>query len=199
MYAHIYIYIYIYILYIMGRRLAEFNKYELYPYQQSLKEISQIYNDRKIDLIYDQKGNIGKSMFAEFMRYNKLAVKIPPFRLMEDLMGFISSQRLISKCYIIDMPRGLKKDKMGDFYSGVEELKNGCAFDKRYKGQMLTFDRPIIFIFTNSLPEFKLLYYIIILYHIISYDDMYSTMERRLALSRGGGGGALGHDNTNNI
>ena len=43
-------------------------------------------------------------------------------------MGFICSQRLISKCYIIDMPRGLKKDKMGDFYSGVEELKNGCAF-----------------------------------------------------------------------
>ena len=25
------------------------------------------YNDRNIDLIYDQTGNIGKSMFAEYM------------------------------------------------------------------------------------------------------------------------------------
>ena len=51
---------------------------------------------------------------------------------------------------------GLKKI-MGDFYSGIEELKNGCAFDKRYKGQMLTFDRPRIFIFTNTLPDYNLL------------------------------------------
>ena len=38
----------------MTRQLAEFNEYDLYPYQEMLKNMSQEYNDRKIDIIYDQ-------------------------------------------------------------------------------------------------------------------------------------------------
>ena len=41
--------------------------------------------------------------------------------------------------------------------SSLMEIKNGCCFDKRYKGQMLTFDRPRVFMFTNTLPEWTLL------------------------------------------
>lgn len=142
---------------IMTRQLSDFNKFEQYHYQKKLAEMSQQYNARKIDIIYDEIGNCGKSVFCEWMRYNKLAVKIPPYRQLEDMMGFICSMRLTSKCYIIDMPRALKKDKLAEFYSGIEEIKNGVCYDKRYKGAMLNFDRPRVFVFTNTLPNYELL------------------------------------------
>jgi len=55
------------------------------------------------------------------------------------------------------MPRGMKKDRLGDFYSGIEIIKNGVAYDKRYTAKKVRFDRPRIFIFTNELPNFSLM------------------------------------------
>jgi len=55
------------------------------------------------------------------------------------------------------MPRGMKKDKLGEFYSGIEVIKNGVAYDKRYSPKKLRFDRPAIVVFTNELPEFSLM------------------------------------------
>jgi hypothetical protein len=55
------------------------------------------------------------------------------------------------------MPRGMKKDKLGDFYSGIEVIKNGVAYDKRYTAKKIRFGRPNIFVFTNTLPELSLM------------------------------------------
>jgi hypothetical protein len=55
------------------------------------------------------------------------------------------------------MPRGMKKDKLGDFYSGIEVIKNGVAYDKRYTAKKIRFNRPRIFVFTNTLPELNLM------------------------------------------
>ena len=133
-----------------------FNKFTLRPYQVRLKEMSTTFDMRKIDLIYDPNGNIGKSLFSEYLEYNGLAEEIPPFRLMDDIFQWVCS-RPIKKCYIVDMPRGMKKDKLGDFYSGIEIIKNGVAYDKRYNAKKIRFDRPRILVFTNMLPEFSLM------------------------------------------
>lgn len=133
-----------------------FNKLTLRPYQSDLKEMATTFDMRKIDLIYDPNGNIGKSLFSEYLEYNGLAEEIPPFRLMDDIFQWVCS-RPIKKCYIVDMPRGMKKDKLGDFYSGIEIIKNGVAYDKRYNAKKIRFDRPRIFVFTNMLPEFSLM------------------------------------------
>ena len=133
-----------------------FNGFTLRPYQASLKEMALHFDMRKIDLIYDPNGNIGKSLFSEYLEYNGLAEEIPPFRLMDDIFQWVCS-RPIKKCYIVDMPRGMKKDKLGDFYSGIEIIKNGVAYDKRYNAKKIRFDRPRVFVFTNALPEFSLM------------------------------------------
>ena len=59
-----------------------------------------------------------------------------------------------SKAYVIDMPRALKKEKLYAFYSGLEELKNGRVYDKRYNFKVARFNRPQIFVFSNNFPEF---------------------------------------------
>lgn len=132
-------------------QLDIFNKFELYPWQATVKSLCEKFEMRKINLIWDTTGNAGKSLFLEYLEYNKLAEEVPPFRLMEDIFQWVYGYPG-KNCYIFDMPRGMKKDKLGDFYSGIEVIKNGVAYDKRNFPKKVRFNRPIIFVFTNTLP-----------------------------------------------
>ena len=38
--------------------------------------------------------------------------------------------------------RGMETDKLADLYSGIEIIKNGCAYDKRYHAKKTWFHRP---------------------------------------------------------
>lgn len=140
----------------LTHQMKLFNDWGLRPWQEDLKKIAQTFCLRTIDLIYDIEGNNGKSLFSEFMEYEKIAEEVPPYRLMDDIFAWVAS-RPIKQCYIFDMPRGMKKDKLADFYSGIEVIKNGVAYDKRYTAQKIRFNRPRVFVFTNTLPEFNLM------------------------------------------
>ncbi|MBA7675972.1 hypothetical protein ES703_84211 [subsurface metagenome] len=137
-------------------QMSMFDKWELRPYQQAIKDTIGIFDLRKINLIWDVEGNCGKSLLSEHLEYLDLAEEVPPFRLMDDIFQWVAS-RPVRKAYIVDMPRAMKKDRLGDFYSGIEVIKNGVAYDKRYKGTKKRFDRPRVFVFTNVLPAFKLM------------------------------------------
>lgn len=111
---------------------------------------------RCINLIYDKKGHYNKSLFCEYLKYSNVAEEIPPFKLMDDIFQWVYS--VASKqAYIFDMPRGMKKDKLGDFYNNIEVIKNGVAYDKRYTAKKIRFEHPNIFVFTNTLPELSLM------------------------------------------
>lgn len=138
------------------KQLKIFNGLQMYPYQEKLMQKATEFCMRTIDLVYDPNGNIGKSIFSEYLENMGICEEIPPYRLMDDIFAWVCS-RPIKKCYIIDMPRGMKKDKLGDFYSGIEVIKNGVAYDKRYTAKKIRFDRPRIFVFTNTLPVLSLM------------------------------------------
>jgi hypothetical protein len=141
---------------VLTRQLQNFMKFEYYPWQVKVMEIVKQYDERAIHIIYDQHGDLGKSVFCEYLEYTDHGFEIPPFRQMEDIMAFVMNFKP-AKAYLVDMPRGMKKDKLGEFYSGLESLKNGFAYDKRYEGRKLRFDRPQIIVFTNHLPDFNLM------------------------------------------
>lgn len=138
------------------KQLQIFESYKLRPYQELIKLECEKFHMRRIDIIYDEIGNVGKSLLSEWLEFKGLAEEVPPFRAMEDIMGWVET-RPKQKAYIIDMPRGMKKDKLADFYAGIETLKNGLCYDKRYSAHKTRFDRPRIFVFTNSLPVFSLM------------------------------------------
>ena len=135
----------------LTRQLKTFLDQEMRPWQKQLKEMVIEEDDRSIKLIVDKQGNSGKSIFSEYLEYEHLAYEIPPFRLMEDIMQCAMSIKG-QKCYIIDMPRALKKDKLSEFYSGLECLKNGVCYDKRYSFKKRRMDRPQVCVFTNVDP-----------------------------------------------
>lgn len=138
------------------KQLQLFKGYTLRPYQEQIIKITETFCMRTIDLIYDTTGNCGKSILSEYMEFLGIAEEIPPFRMMDDIFQWVCS-RPIKKSYIVDMPRGMKKDRLGDFYSGIEVIKNGVAYDKRYNAKKVRFDRPRIFVFTNTLPNLALM------------------------------------------
>lgn len=140
----------------LTRQLRTFLQHEMYPWQKQISEMIQVEDDRRIIMVWDEVGNIGKSVFAEYMEYLGRAFEVPPFRQMEDIMQFAFSFK-DQKCYMVDMPRAMKKDKLGEFYAGLECLKNGRLYDKRHVGKARRMDRPQIVVFTNVLPEWTMM------------------------------------------
>ena len=125
---------------LLTRQLRDFMTHEKYPWQVTLEGWCTQTDDRFIKLIHDVQGNLGKSIMEEYLEYHDMAFGMPPMRAMEDIMQFAYSFPA-QKVYIVDMPRGMKKDKLGDFYAGLECLKNGVMYDKRYAGKKRRIDR----------------------------------------------------------
>lgn len=110
---------------------------------------------RTIHLVFDPKGNSGKSLFTEDMHQRGKAYMCPVLDNVGDLMNMALATK--SPAYIIDMPRGLAGRELRSMYTGIESLKNGVAYDKRYRWRLEVFDRPAVIIFTNTVPDLGLL------------------------------------------
>ena len=140
----------------LTRQLRVFMENPLYPWQQTLLTEAEQIDDRLIKVILDQLGNNGKSILAEFLEYKGIAFEVPPMNSMEDIMQCCMGIRP-QKCYIVDMPRGMKKDKLAGFYAGLEALKNAVMYDKRYNFKKRRIDRPQIIVFTYTEPDWELM------------------------------------------
>lgn len=138
-------------------QLKEFYGYgDLKPWQDKLKQILLGREMRKIHIVYDKTGGNGKSLFCEALEYEGIIEEVPPYRMMDDVFQWVYG-RPKKQAYVFDLPRGIKKGNLGDFYSGIEVIKNGVAFDKRNYPKKIRFDRPVVVVFTNTLPQFNLM------------------------------------------
>lgn len=128
----------------------------LWPWQQKIANDCKELYERIINVIVDTEGKIGKSILSSWIMANKLGMCLPPLNHYKDLMQFVCSTD-ISRLYIIDMPRGHNQKELNSFWGGIETLKNGQAFDTRYKGRYKIFDPPSIWVFMNTEPDKELL------------------------------------------
>lgn len=128
----------------------------LFPWQQSIVDEVHAYDDRRIHIVIDRTGNIGKSALCKYLYMKQDAVIVPPLMDEKDLMQYTMSFDP-SKLYVIDMPRAMKKSKLNRLYSGIEQLKNGMMYDLRYHGKFRYIDEPNIIVFTNQPPKMSYL------------------------------------------
>lgn len=124
----------------------------LRPWQAAIIADADVWNTRIINIIYDVTGNIGKSTLASHCRVHGHARVLPPVKDAEKLLRMVCDMPT-SKMYMFDMPRAMKKEHMNEFYTGVETIKDGYAYDDRYTFREKHFDCPNIWIFTNRLPD----------------------------------------------
>ncbi len=126
----------------------------LRPFQQTIIDDVGVWNKRTINIVYCVDGNVGKSSLVAYMRSHRIARALPPVNDFKDLLRMVCDLPT-SNMYLFDMPRAMNKDKMYQFFSAVETIKDGYAYDDRYRFKEKVFDCPNIWIFTNVLPDFK--------------------------------------------
>lgn len=124
----------------------------LRPWQQYVVDDRGVWNTRHINVIVDTEGNNGKSTLKTYVGCHKLGRAIPFMNDYKDIMRIVMDTPKVP-LYIIDIPRALRKDQLFQFFSGIETLKDGYAFDDRYSFREEYFDCPNIWIFMNKIPE----------------------------------------------
>lgn len=134
------------------RQIREINK--LRPWQQHVVDTANDWDTRTINILYDPTGNHGKSMLKTYIGVNKIGRAIPFSNDYKDIMRMVMDTDKMP-LYIIDIPRALRKDQLFQFFSGVETIKDGYAYDDRYHFKEEYFDCPVIWIFMNKLPELE--------------------------------------------
>lgn len=127
----------------------------LLPWQQTLYDMSKTYDSRKIDVIYDTTGGIGKTVFKKWMKFHGHAHQVPIINNSKDLLQGVMSiikAKGERNCFILDFPRSATQSMYSQLYAAVEDIKSGYCYDTRYKFEDIDFDEPRVFIFTNNLP-----------------------------------------------
>jgi hypothetical protein len=128
----------------------------LYPWQESVVSTLSEWDKRNINMIFDPEGNKGKSVLVGWIRAHKLGRALPPVNDFKDFLRMVCDLPT-APSYIVDMPRALKKDKLWGFYAAIETVKDGYSYDDRYTFTEKTFDCPVIWVISNTLPDFSLL------------------------------------------
>jgi len=128
----------------------------LRPFQQSIIDDVGVWDKRTINVVYCKAGNLGKSSLVSYMRAYKLGRALPPVNDYKDLLRMVCDLPT-SNLYLFDMPRAMNKEKMFQFYSAIETIKDGYAYDDRYTFREKHFDCPNIWIFCNILPDLEML------------------------------------------
>lgn len=133
---------------------------DLFPWQESVKAISEKIDLRTINCVVDTTGNNGKSTIVKWMVAYDKAVRLPVTRDYKDINQMalcIAESRTRKdpslKTWMVDMPRGLEKKEMRGFYAAMETLKDGVLYDMRYKYREYIINEPNIWVFTNKTPD----------------------------------------------
>lgn len=128
---------------------------KLWPYQATVEEmITKPPEPRIINVIYDPHTNNGKSWLKQYLRYRKLACVMPCEHKWADIAA-IALAKGQQQAYIIDVPKELKGKRLSELWSGVESLKDGYVYDKRYAFKDAQYKRAHLWVFTNTFPPLK--------------------------------------------
>lgn len=129
---------------------------KLRPFQEHIINDAKIWDTRTINIVIDTQGCNGKSTLKTYIGCHGIGRALPFTNDYKDICRMVMDTPKVP-LYIIDIPRALKKEYMFNFFSGIETLKDGYAYDDRYHFREEYFDCPNIWVFTNVVPELEML------------------------------------------
>lgn len=137
-------------------------EFKPFPWQASLiRDYINNKNDRKVCVILDEAGGIGKSTLLTYlMTGDDNYYQCPPINNSKDLLQAICDQLMQRKdrdpkAIFIDLPRAMNKKCLAEIYTAIESIKDGFAYDIRYTYKQWRFNRPPVIVFTNECPDTK--------------------------------------------
>lgn len=130
---------------------------ELKPWQVTLKAMVELPpDDRTVNVLLERTGNVGKTFLCGFLATQGKAVYVPLMKESKDVMSMVLAKPKLG-CYLVDLPRAETKVTMKAMYSAIESIKNGYAWDPRYKFRDEWFEPPHVWVFTNTKPDEEML------------------------------------------
>lgn len=116
-------------------------------------------DDRTINVLLEESGNVGKTFFQGERASRDLAIYVPLMNDIKDISRMIMCKMAVKMydCVLIDMPRALSHACQKAMYAGIEGIKNGYCYDDRYHFKDMWFEPPHVWVFTNVKPDLKLL------------------------------------------
>lgn len=128
---------------------------DLYDWQQKIVDIAKEEpDDRIINWIHENKGNRGKSSLCKLLcaKYNAIILGGKGADMKYGIVKYIEKHGTPPKIIIVDLPRSFNHNFI--CYPSLEDIKNGCFFSGKYEADMVLFNSPHIFIFSNEEPDY---------------------------------------------
>lgn len=140
----------------------QYRNLTLRPWQKTIKDSAEVFENRIINLIYDPIGNNGKSTIAAICEILHGGIDMPPLNDYKELIQLtcnicMDTNNRSPKIIFFDMPRAIRKDQLYGLYSAIEQIKKGKLYDCRYHYKAYWIDSPQIWVFTNTLPDLSML------------------------------------------
>lgn len=121
-------------------------------WQKTILDTRNDWDTRSINVVVCINGNIGKSTLATYAGCRGLARNLPCMESYRDYMRMVMDCPK-SSLYLVDFPRSMSKTNCAGFWSAIETIKNGYAYDDRYGFREEYFDCPNIWVFMNDQPD----------------------------------------------
>lgn len=123
-----------------------------YPWQKEtfFEMVNPEINDRTINWIYEETGNVGKSAFVKYMCVKHNALLCDGGKKNDVLNLVFNNNMLLTRIIIFDLPRCAENHIS---YSAIESIKNGLVVNLKYETGVKYFNPPHIYIFANYPPD----------------------------------------------
>lgn len=122
--------------------------------QNQRRILRQVYrqSDRGITVVYDPKGNTGKSFLSRYLFERNIGFYVPPtVRNTQGIIQYVASGYRGQRIIVIDIPRSSRWTI--ELYEGLEAIKDGLVYDTRYSAKMRDIWGVKILCLTNSIPK----------------------------------------------
>lgn len=128
---------------------------DLKPWMQEIVDIiDQRPDPRKIYWYWEQRGNSGKTIFAQWLFHNKervIAVSGKASDMKHGIVAYQEKNNSLPRVIIVNVPRN---NKNFISYTGLEEIKDMFFFSGKYESGMVSGPRPHLIVFSNSPPDY---------------------------------------------
>jgi len=139
---------------------------QLYPWQQQIvKTYKEGIEDRKVNVLIDLAGGLGKGFLRKYLGYHKHAFPMPTNLDAKRMVQFAFKFHEEYKHFILDIPRtelSHDKKKNGnknhEMWRAIEQIKDGNLVEERYESKFVQMEKnPVIWVFTNDVPPLQTL------------------------------------------
>lgn len=138
---------------------------ELRPWQASVCEIIDhefaFQNDRTINWIYDKEGQAGKTQFCKYVWTKYKQTMIVTGGAYKDIACVLNGCEDEGRfdlnddtVILFNIPRDADDNGMIS-YKALESLKDGLMTSTKYESNTKVFNSPVVWVFSNNLPEFE--------------------------------------------